>query len=638
MLGAVAVALSSCALLCASAAASSSRVHGVVESGSRQLDSVRVKAYRSGGAGGQTKLLGVTTTDGRGRFSMRVREPSSADAVVYLTAGSHSGIRLAATLGAAPVPSSVVVNELTTTATGYAFAQFIGGRRIAGPSPGPRNAALMAANLANVRTGKVAKVLRTSPNGGLTTTLATFKTVADMLPRCARSLTRCGRLFHLTATPDGRRARGTLQAVANIARYPWQNVRRLYRLGTSAPTPYGGTLGSSDMPSSWIMPVRFDGDGQSLDGPGNTVFDAKGNAYVANNYAYSRDLTVPACGSDQLPKFKPDGSYAKNSPFTGGGLSGAGYGITLDPNGDVWVGNYGFAAPNCPNQPPHTTVSQFSPHGEARAANGWSAGDLSWPQGTVSDSNGTIWIANCGNGIVTRMPGDDPNSAVGIDAGLQEAFDVAINDQGEAFVTGLGNSKLAILDNGGAQTALLGKAALGLDRPMGIASDSRGNMWIANSGLVDLPCPGPVSIDFATRGGSVSLLGKDGQPVTKGQGFTGGGMTVPWGIAVDGDDNVWVSNFAHQRISELCGVRRRRCRPGSQVGDPISPNGRGYFFSGFVRLTSVEIDPSGNVWSTNNWKLVPIQNNPGGYEMVVLVGAAAPLKTPLIGPPVPLMR
>ena len=35
----------------------------------------------------------------------------------------------------------------------------------------------------------------------------------------------------------------------------------------------------------------------------------------------------------------------------------------------------------------------------------------------------------------------------------------------------------------------------------------------------------------------------------------------------------------------------------------------------------------------NNLKTVPIQANPGGYEMVVYVGLAGPLKTPLIGPP-----
>jgi len=33
--------------------------------------------------------------------------------------------------------------------------------------------------------------------------------------------------------------------------------------------------------------------------------------------------------------------------------------------------------------------------------------------------------------------------------------------------------------------------------------------------------------------------------------FAGGGQTIPWGIAVDGNDNIWVANFGGQRLTEL---------------------------------------------------------------------------------------
>ena len=52
-----------------------------------------------------------------------------------------------------------------------------------------------------------------------------------------------------------------------------------------------------------------------------------------------------------------------------------------------------------------------------------------------------------------------------------------------------------------------------------------------------------------------------------------------------------------------------------------------------IRLPAVAIEPSGNVWLANNWKEVPIQTNPGGNAIVVMVGAAGPLKAPLIGTP-----
>ena len=56
-----------------------------------------------------------------------------------------------------------------------------------------------------------------------------------------------------------------------------------------------------------------------------------------------------------------------------------------------------------------------------------------------------------------------------------------------------------------------------------------------------------------------------------------------------------------------------------------------------MRVTAVQIDPSGNVWATNNWKAIPVQTNPGGYQVVVYVGLAAPVQpsTPTARPAAP---
>ena len=50
----------------------------------------------------------------------------------------------------------------------------------------------------------------------------------------------------------------------------------------------------------------------------------------------------------------------------------------------------------------------------------------------------------------------------------------------------------------------------------------------------------------------------------------------------------------------------------------------------------VEYTPGVDIWMTNNWKLDanPFPN-PFGNAIVVAIRAAGPLKTPLIGPPVP---
>jgi hypothetical protein len=57
-----------------------------------------------------------------------------------------------------------------------------------------------------------------------------------------------------------------------------------------------------------------------------------------------------------------------------------------------------------------------------------------------------------------------------------------------------------------------------------------------------------------SHGSSVSLLRPDGSPYP-GSPLKGDGLPGPWVVVVDGNDNVWVSNFAavSSPIVQLCG-------------------------------------------------------------------------------------
>jgi hypothetical protein len=183
-----------------------------------------------------------------------------------------------------------------------------------------------------------------------------------------------------------------------------------------------------------------------------------------------------------------------------------------------------------------------------------------------------------------------------------------------------------------------------LSHPVGNAADSQGNIWVANSDWLDAPCPTRTMLGTAANPSITLYQVKDRKPYP-GSPFTGGGITIPWGIAVDGNDTVWVFNFGAvpvgmttdipTGISRFCGVDTRQCAPGMHVGDPISPS-TGYRSDSLERVTGGQIDPSGNIWLMNNWKLDanPFVN-PGTNSIVIAIGAAGPLKTPLIGPPVP---
>jgi hypothetical protein len=199
----------------------------------------------------------------------------------------------------------------------------------------------------------------------------------------------------------------------------------------------------------------------------------------------------------------------------------------------------------------------------------------------------------------------------------------------------------------------------------GMAIDSKGNAWIANTvgdGLslrtklkvVYLKLTGNLNDDSLTRVlltavldtpglGSISMLRPDGSPAP-GSPFRGGGSTQgSWAIAIDGNDQVWSSNFGGASITHLCGARTETCPTGLKTGDSISPPG-GYVGGGMQPLTDIAIDPAGNVWVADNWQRPDScwDNAPpgeaqstlcGGNGLTVFYGMAKPVRVPLIGPP-----
>jgi hypothetical protein len=121
-------------------------------------------------------------------------------------------------------------------------------------------------------------------------------------------------------------------------------------------------------------------------------------------------------------------------------------------------------------------------------------------------------------------------------------------------------------------------------------------------------------------------------------GFTGGGaVIVPWGVSIDGNDDVWLGNIWTPGIVLMAGDDTKGHPAGTKAGDVIH-----VFQSGSTeRVTDVAIDPAGNAWVANNWNDFEAVASPnplrrtstwgGGSGLTVIYGVAAPVKTPLLG-------
>ncbi len=637
-------AIVSLSAISAAGAAYSAEQSGTVRTGSLPISYSKVSLYEAGTTtGGKATLLGKTTANSQGEFQISYTAPAGG-AVVYLIAKGGSidkfglkskrgRVRFATVLGAGNAPSDIVINERTTVATAYAFAQFIDGKHISGVAPGPKNAALTLRNLVNVRNGGIGGVLGSKPNGSKTQTMDEFNSLANMLAACVRGrLTRgCKQLFNLARSPGGSKAKNTLQAAVNIAHSPGKKVADLFDLSMEADV-YTPAL--KDAVGTWTLALLYDGGGKQLDGPGNMVFDKAGNVWIGNNYEYKKSAYTPACGDTHLIRLTPDGKNYPGAPYTGGGVYGVGFGIAMDTDENIWLGNFGFAGEGCTTQGFDKSVSLFNPNGEAQSPDyhGYTDGNVNRVQGVATDEGNSVWFANCGNDTVTLYPGGDHTLAQNFaPARMKKPFGAAVDGDRNVWFTSNTTNRVFKFDQDGNLLFRSDRNEGGVKRPMGVAVDSLNNAWVSNSGSVVAPCYLGESINLPQRKKeSVTMFAPDGTSSTH---FTKTGSYLPWGIAVDGDDTVWVANFGGMRVTQVCGARPENCPPGLKTGDPISPEGTGWAFDGLVRNTAVQIDSSGNVWLANNWLTDPIQTNPGGKTMAVFVGLAAPVKTPVVGPP-----
>jgi DNA-binding beta-propeller fold protein YncE len=187
-------------------------------------------------------------------------------------------------------------------------------------------------------------------------------------------------------------------------------------------------------------------------------------------------------------------------------------------------------------------------------------------QGMAADAQGNIWICSFGNARIVVFPKGEPSRAFHFQQPKDNApFDIQIASDGTAWVTnssGLGPGS----DSNVSRYRLL-KDRL---EPIfsknfghafkGLALDSQDHAWITSGG-----------------DDCVYYLDEQGDVIRH---FVGGGMNGPWGVAVDGDDNVWVANFGPQKrgsdfttscVTKLAGNNPATRPPGLHTGDPISP-------------------------------------------------------------------
>jgi uncharacterized protein (TIGR03437 family) len=248
-----------------------------------------------------------------------------------------------------------------------------------------------------------------------------------------------------------------------------------------------------------------------LDYPQGVAVDSAGNLYIAdagNNRIrkVSNGVIATVAGSG-TPGFSGDNGLATSAQFNNPD------GVAVDPAGNLYIADTSNNRIRKVSNRIITTVAGDGTVGFSGDNGPATSAQLAYPWGVAVDSAGNLYIADYGNNRVRKVS----NGVIATVAG-----------NGTRGFSG---------DNGPATSAQF-------YNPAGLAVDSLGNLYIADYGNNRIRKVSGGMITTVAGGGA--SLGDDG-PATSAQ------LNLPYGVAVDSADNLYVADWGNNRVRKVSG-------------------------------------------------------------------------------------
>jgi hypothetical protein len=317
----------------------------------------------------------------------------------------------------------------------------------------------------------------------------------------------------------------------------------------TASAPFQPQLGSA--PNDWMLFVTFTGGG--LNGPASLGVNSSGNLWVANYFGVAS-------------AFSPVGVPLLAAGYTGSGLNES-YGMAIDTSNNIWFANEQSSGGVNSNL---GTVTKLNSSGQPLSgSSGYYAGGIYFPVGVTADPNGNMWIVDYGDSKVTLLnsSGASLSGTTGW-GGTSLDFPVAlaVDSNHNAWVANQSANTITKISADGSTTTPSSPAAMappalqpiratmsgwqtitatasaksaaavpcclngitggGVLHPQGIAVDGSGTVWVANY-----------------RGNSISEVSgassaSPGTFLSPASGFgTDASLLEPYGLALDASGN-----------------------------------------------------------------------------------------------------
>lgn len=628
------------------------------------------------------------TVEMKGEFTMKAA-PGSPDAILYIVAElPNSDVVLLSVLSPdfreKIATHGAVVNEFTTVASAFTCAQFFNGIQLSGNAHGIRIAAKNTPNLVNPVTGTWGDVLTDAFNITQNETLARFNTLAALVTAFDTVNSEATRwrneLLDYSTPLGGKRPENTAEAMIGIAQSPWMNPTALFNLFDQAyPQPKDGfpAKPNSKVPASrrdapFVPYLSFAPEdfalilvfGQGgICAPGKLALDGDGNLWTGLNWMPGAQNGVYQGIGGGLVKLDSTGKLVSPpvTGYTGMGVDGVGWGTAITDAGTCWLTSFNGSIGVYKLEDGSPVIDKI-PGKLAETLT-----EIGGLQGVGVAPNGDIWIVGTSSNEMLYFPGGDLSKGKvvadeNLSNELSAPFAASIDNENRVWISNT-NSKSLVRYTPSEENPTVDRFILA-GGGRGVALDSKGNCWVACNTSPDFPPTTPtdhISIieGFAlgyphleqtlgsnNKTGSVFMIPGDANPINTIDKtthksdltpFGDGELNAPWGISVDGNDDVWVANFMGRGVSFLAGAASKRTES-FDTGDVIHT-----IHSGSIQmLTDVVVDQAGNLWCANNWNLpqtvMQVKPDPafstwgGGSGIVVIYGIAKPVQVPLIGP------
>ena len=313
-------------------------------------------------------------------------------------------------------------------------------------------------------------------------------------------------------------------------------------------------------------PTPAPGVSASIGKPGGISTDAAGNVYFTSDncvFRLDQNGVLTRIGGNSRRGYSGDGGLATAAQFDlGSSLNKAPAGVAVDGSGNVYIADSG-----------NGRIGRISPAGIITTIRS----QLGQPAGVAVDSVGNLYIADTNSNRILRITpagivsviaggsfGYSGDGGPAVSATLSGPYGVAIDNAGNLYIADLGNNCIRKVTPAGIISTVAGNGIYGysgdggqatsaqLRNPTGVAVDSVGNLYMADSDNNRIRKVTPAGIISTVAGNGISGFSGDGSQAMGAQ------LAYPFGVAVDGAGNLYIADLGNLRVREVttAGVMR----------------------------------------------------------------------------------